>query len=225
MSADRAWLSLRLEGPVQSWAVDSEYNRRGTGLMPTKSAVAGMCCAALGAARGSSQEQTLLSGIGDLRMLSVAIPRKIRNRELDVRRLQDYHTVQNTLKADGSVKDCHITNRIYLTDAAFAVLLAGRADLLRELAAGLGDPKWGVWLGRKACIPTAPVLVGVFESEAEALKPLIGDVPLDRFTRQVEVESFADGRDSLPDQPLSFHSSRREFAPRRVITIPGCSPH
>lgn len=224
MSAEQGWLALRLEGPLQSWGVDSQYNRRATGLMPTKSAVAGMCCAAIGADRGSDREGQILSGMAQLLMLCVAIPRKVRGHDLDVRRLQDYHTVQDTRKADGSLKDCHITQRQYLTDASFGVVLAGDRTFIQELADALRDPRWGLWLGRKACIPTAPVLVGVFASQAEALNPLLGDQPLEQFTRQEEVESFADGRDSLPDQPLSFLSSKREFAPRRVRTTPGCSP-
>jgi CRISPR system Cascade subunit CasD len=191
--------------------------------MPTKSAVAGMCCAAVGTDRGSDKEGHVLSGMAQLRMLCLAIPRWGRNHALEVRRLRDYHTVQDTRKADGSLKDCHITQRLYLTDAGFGVVLTGDRDFLLELAGALGDPKWGLWLGRKTCIPTAPVLVGVFSSQAEALKPLLGDRPLEEFTRQEEVESFADGRDSLPDQPLSFLSSKREFAPRRIRTIPGCS--
>ncbi len=48
MSSDKSFLALRLEGPLQSWGFSSQYNRRGTGLMPTKSAIAGMCCAAKG---------------------------------------------------------------------------------------------------------------------------------------------------------------------------------
>ena len=223
MSAEQAWLAVRLEGPLQSWGVDSQYNRRATGLMPTKSAVAGMCCAALGADRGSDREGQILSGMAKLRMLCVAVPRRIHNHDLDVRRLQDYHTVQDTRKADGSLKDCHITQRQYLTDAGFGVVLEGDRTFIQELADALRDPRWGLWLGRKTCIPTAPVLVGVFASQAEALKPLLGDQPLEQFTRQEEVQSFADGRDSLPDQPLSFLSSKREFAPRRVRTTPGCS--
>lgn len=36
------------------------------------------------------------------------------------------------------------------------------------------------------------------------------------FARQEEVANFADGRDSLPDMPMSFASDRRVFSPRRV---------
>lgn len=221
MSTEVAWLALRLEGPLQSWGVDSQYNRRATGLMPTKSAIAGMCCAAIGADRGSELERRILSEFAGVKMLCIAIPREVKNRRLDVQRLQDYHTIQETRKADGKIKDCHITHRQYLTDSSFGVLLSGPVTFCHELAEGLRDPKWGVWLGRKTCIPTAPVLVGLFASQADALRPLLGEAPLDRFTRQEEVENFAEGRDSLPDQPLSFLSSNREFAPRRVRTIPG----
>ena len=52
----------------------------------------------------------------------------------------------------------------------------------------------------------------------EALRLLIGENMIGLFTRQEGVESFADGRDSLPDVPVSFASDRRVFAPRRVIT-------
>jgi len=189
--------------------------------MPTKSAIAGMCCAALGHERGSDEERTFLAAFAGLRMTVLSGTRKSRSGKATMRRLEDYHTVQNTMKADGKTKDCHITHRQYLTDAAFAVLLHGALGLVREVAAGLADPRWGIWLGRKACVPTAPVLVGVFDTRDEALRELIGDQPLDAFTRQEEVEQFADGKDSLPDQAISFLSSRREFAPRRVITIQG----
>lgn len=221
MSTERAWLSLRLEGPLQSWGVDSQYNRRSTGLLPTKSAVAGLCCAALGIDRGSEEERQILSEFSKLRMTSIAVPRKVFGRNLDVRRLSDYHTIQDTRKADGSLKDCHITQRQYLTDSGFCVLLSGSVIFCHELAEALRNPVWGIWLGRKTCIPSAPVLVGVFASEAEALRPVIGDQDLESFTRQVEVENFSEGRDSLPDQALSFLSVNREFAPRRVVTSQG----
>jgi CRISPR system Cascade subunit CasD len=138
--------------------------------------------------------------------------------ELPVRRITDYHTVQNTKTAEGNTKDTHLTFRQYLCDAAFAGLLSGEADLIEEFGGGLENPVWGVWLGRKTCIPTAPVFAGVFATEAEALCELLGDQPLTAFTHQREVERFEDGSDSLPDQPLCFAAPDgiRKFAPRRV---------
>lgn len=219
MSSDKSFLSLRLEGPLQSWGFDSQYNRRNTGLMPTKSAIAGMCCAALGLPRGSDNEQEFLASFGTVRMTSIAIPRKGTKKELPVRRLQDYHTVQNTRRASGAINnDCVLTHRQYLTDAAFGILLEGDSVLLAQIASALADPVWGIWLGRKTCIPSAPVLVGLRDSRDDALHLLIGEKPLESFTRQEEVESFAEGRDSFPDMPVSFATERRVFSPRRVKT-------
>lgn len=236
MSSDNKYLALRLQGPLQSWGFDSQYNRRNTGLMPTKSALAGMCCAALGFGRGSDEERIFLADFAAVRLTTLAIPRVIERNftnaatkmKLSVRRLQDFHTVQNTRKADGGIKDCHITHRQYLTDASFGVVIEGNAVLLRQIADALADPKWGLWLGRKTCIPSAPVLAGLRDSRADALKLLIGEEPLESFTRQEDAASFAQGRDSLPDQPVSFDSDRRAggcpHAPRRVVTYQGTIP-
>jgi len=247
MSSDDRFLALQLKGPLQSWGFDSQYNRRNTGLMPTKSAVAGMCCAALRYARGSQAEEDFLEKFGKIKMIAIAIPKQRYNKDLSVRRLQDYHTVgggfdpnnpneRNSITVsaeDGKPRAKNgqslavLTHRQYLTDASFGVILEGDAALLSEIAIALADPKWGIWLGRKTCIPTAPVLVGLKECKGDfnlllketsddALRLIIGDKPLESFAYQKDVETFADGKDSLPDQPISFASDRRLFAPRRV---------
>lgn len=227
MSNETAYLALRLEGPLQSWGFDSQYNRRNTGLLPTKSAILGMCCAALGVPRGSEEEKALLEQCVGLRLLTVAVPRLLKYgekfAELSVRRITDYHTVQNTKTASGGTKDTHLTYRQYLCDASFACVLCGNAKLVNRLAKdergqGLVNPVWGIWLGRKACIPTTPVFAGIFPDEAGALRELLGTQPLEAFTYQREVERFEDGNDSLPDQPLCFAAPDgiRKFAPRRV---------
>ncbi len=221
MSSDKRFLALRLEGPLQSWGFDSQYNRRNTGLMPTRSAIGGMCCAALGYERGGEKEAAFLIEFEDVRMVAIAIPRNGSKKPLAVRRLQDYHTVQNTKTADGKTKDCHITHRQYLTDASFGVVLEGKDDLIKQIASGIENPVWGLWLGRKTCIPTAPVVAGLRDTKEDALKVLIGDASIESYARQEEVETFAEGKDSLPDRPVSFASNRRIFTPRRVITRHG----
>ena len=47
------YLALLLDGPLQSWGFSSRFQRRTTGLHPTKSGVIGMICAAMGLAKGS----------------------------------------------------------------------------------------------------------------------------------------------------------------------------
>lgn len=219
MSYRNIFLALRLEGPFQSWGFESQYNRRNTGLMPSKSGIAGICCAAMGLPRGSDKEKKILSLFRTMKMTAIVIPRHIGKKELPVRRLQDYHTVQNTRKADGGIKDCHITHRQYLLDAAFGILLEGEGGCLSEIRSALANPKWGIWLGRKSCIPSAPILAGLTHSWDDALRILIGEKPIESFTRQEDVESFSDGRDSLPDNPVSFAVERRQHSPRRVKII------
>lgn len=218
MSTDISFLAMRLEGPMQSWGLDSQYNRRRTGLMPTKSAIAGICAAACGISRGSSEEAPFLEAFQVTKMTVIAIPRKqFKERFLPVRRLEDYHTVQNTRRASGAINsDCVLTHRQYLTDAAFGVIIEGASEYLAEVAEALQDPVWGTYLGRKSCIPSAPVYAGLCETKSAALQLLIGEAPLSAFTRQEDVEDFSKGKDSLPDLPVSFASENRQFSPRRV---------
>jgi CRISPR system Cascade subunit CasD len=220
MSNNKGYLALRLEGPMQAWGYNSQFNRRNTGLIPTKSAVAGMCCAALGYARGSEDEKAFLEGFLSLKMQTIAIPRIKGRRELEVRRLIDYHTVEGTVKASGgSNPNAVLTYRRYLNDAAFGVVLSGDKQLLENVAEALKDPTWGIWLGRKNCIPTAPVFAGIFEAESVAIKSLIEEKPIESFTRQVDVDDFEQGQDSLPDNAVSFDSRKRQFIPRRILKI------
>ena len=210
-----ACLVLRLEGPLQSWGFEDRFNRRKTGLLPTKSGILGLCCASLGAARGSDREQQWLPRLNALGCLVIALPRHAKEKPLIVRRMEDFHTVQNTRTTDGKIKETHITHRTYLNDASFAALLTGDRSALEELAAALQDPVWGVWLGRKACIPSAPVFNGFYENETIALAAILGDRPLSGFTRQREATSFENGTDTFQDSPITF-ADPRQFAPRRV---------
>jgi len=225
MSNKLGFLSLRLEGAFQSWGFDSQYDLRNTRMMPTRSAIAGMCCAALGFDCGSLDENSfLMKDFPTLKMTSISIPRKIQKhasakiKTLVPRRIADYHTVQNTRTAEGKKKDCHVTRRYYLSDVNFGVLLAGDYSLLEKIADALKDPIWGLWLGRKCCIPSAPIFAGLFSDETSALQILIGDVALEEIAFEKEAENFVDGNDSIPDWPLSFDKSKRHFAPRRIIT-------
>ena len=75
--SDTAYLALLLDGPLQSWGSGSRFQRRTTGLHPTKSGVIGLICAALGLAKGSPEERALLPKLAALKMSSIAIPREV----------------------------------------------------------------------------------------------------------------------------------------------------
>ncbi|MFA5117583.1 MAG: type I-E CRISPR-associated protein Cas5/CasD [Candidatus Omnitrophota bacterium] len=218
MSTDQAVLALRLEGPMQSWGYDSQFNRRNTGLFPTKSALVGLCCAAMGAARGSQEEKDVLERFMTVKLLCVAVPKKINKREIVVKRMQDYHTVMGTRDAKGVIKkDAVLTYRQYLNDSGFWAVFEGDREFLEKVGLSLKNPVWGVWLGRKACVPSAPIFAGIYTSKEEAIKNILDGISLEMFTRVEEVDSFGSGIDSYMDQPVSFELYKRQFAQRRVM--------
>ncbi|MBU0464953.1 MAG: type I-E CRISPR-associated protein Cas5/CasD [Proteobacteria bacterium] len=214
-------VALRLSGIMQSWGVNSEYTYRNSGLFPTKSAVLGLCCAAKGLSRGSKKEKAFLNKVSDCSMTAIALPRTITTGEkswtVNVRRIEDFHTIENTKTAAGKKNpNAVMTYRQYLCDAAFLVLLEVNADLAYDLKEKLSDPVWGVWLGRKTCIPSAPVFAGVFENMGEVCDNLLQGKSLNRFTHQKEVLSFEQGSDTLMDKPMDYKIDRRERGQRRI---------
>jgi len=206
---------------MQSWGFTSRFQRRNTGLHPTKSGVIGLLCAALGLEKDSPQEADVLPRLARLHMLCLAIPRRARNHwtgeetELNVRRLEDFHTVLDTRRASGKMNtDPVVSRRQYLLDACFGVVLSGDATLLEQVAQALQNPVWGIWFGRKNCIPAAPVFRKLATTEAEAVAALTEGRPASAFTRISDASSFSTGTDSLVDVPLSF--KERRFTVRRI---------
>jgi CRISPR system Cascade subunit CasD len=214
-------VALRLSGVMQSWGFNSEYTYRNSGLFPTKSAVLGLCCAAKGLSRGSEQEKAFLNKISDCLMTAIALPRNRtagkKTWPVNVRRIEDFHTVENTKTAAGKKnKNAVITYRQYLCDADFLVLLEVDAGLADDLQEKLSDPDWGVWLGRKACIPSAPIFAGVFANVDDVCDNLLNGKSLNSFTRQTEVISFELGSDTLMDKPFDYAIDKRERGQRRI---------
>ncbi len=152
-------LFLRFEGPLQAWGNhESKFVVRRTAEAPTKSGVIGLLCAALGIPRSAAAE-TWLPKLSALKM-------GVRIDSPGVR-WWDYHTVGARIgmrKADGgfkkpeSGKETLLTRREYLCDASFLVALQGDATLVTELGTAITNPKWTLYLGRKCCPPSRPLL-------------------------------------------------------------------
>jgi CRISPR system Cascade subunit CasD len=179
-------LLLRLEGPLQSWGVRARWDVRDTQPEPTKSGVMGLLGCALGYPIGDPRLEELDRGL----RMGVRV-------ESAGEVMEDYHTVTDflptasgsyrhsgvatstsleRLKADpDAVPATIISPRFYLQDAAFLVALEETGEvpeLLTRCEAALRDPVWPVFLGRKACVATRPVLVGLtseYGGIAEAL--------------------------------------------------------
>lgn len=166
-------LILRLAGPLQSWGEESKFNARGTLAYPSYSGLLGLCRAALGYGRDND------TGLADLRALGVVLrgdsPGTV---------LRDYHSINpprggvgawivpngkgrpwTAQKEPGTV----LTERHYLTDAAFTALMTGNDSTIHRLAAALRGPHWHISLGRKACIPDFPLVLGTTSASVESL--------------------------------------------------------
>jgi len=153
-------LLLRLEGPFQAWGNNSKFIIRRTMGAPTKSGVLGLICCAMGVRRENSREE--LQKLNGKLAMGVRIDRP-------GTRWWDYHTVgakYGILQAAGGIKkndktkkpETLVTRREYLCDASFLVVLQGDPSEIELVRRALENPVWPVFLGRKSCPPSMPIV-------------------------------------------------------------------
>ena len=161
-------LFLRLEGPLQSWGEHAHWSVRDTATEPTKSGVVGLLACALG---WNADE--------DLHRLSQQIRLGVR-RDQPGTLLVDYHTVVGgVMSAEGKIKvnantrepETVVSQRYYLCDASFLVVVRSTPEMIEQLAQAVKQPRWPIYLGRRSCVPSRPPFdkVGDFDSMEEAL--------------------------------------------------------
>ena len=208
---DRKMLALRLEGALQSWDAISKWDERGTGDFPTKSAIVGLIGCALGLERGS-QELVELN-----RDMIIAV-RADRKGEQTV----DFQTVTgNPLRnADGKPKttgNTLISLRSYLQDACFTVFLELGIDWHKRVVDALKTPKWTIYLGRKTCAPSRPVLE-CEDMQYDSLMEALYNYPAAKrssFPMSFETELQDDELSSFT-RPDSLVYGQRGFELRRI---------
>jgi CRISPR system Cascade subunit CasD len=137
-------LLLRLAAPLQSWGDCSKFEVRGTGREPTKSGVIGLLASALGISR---EDAEALKPLNTLRFGIRA------DREGHL--LRDFHTARDT-------KTAYVTYRDYLSDAVFLAGLESDDDAyLEQLMYALKHPVYPLYLGRRSCPVTLPLVIGI----------------------------------------------------------------
>lgn len=236
-------LVMRLAGPLQSWGIRSQFNRRETAGAPTKSGIVGLLAAAQGRARQDP--------IDDLCGLTIGV----RTDEAGTL-LRDYHTVSDyrgvplpsatvtgkgVQKRTGPAKFTHVTERFYLQDAVFVVAVGGLGALIGSLLEAMARPAFPLALGRRACVPTQPLVLKPADTQQAADSPglWMGDplsvlniVPwqacaekvrrLERRAggaRAIDLPVVVDdpaGDDTATDVPLMFDPAGRSFTERPV---------
>jgi len=200
-------LLLRLEGPLQSWGSRSRWDVRDTQPEPTKSGIIGLLGCALGYERGDPRLEELDAAL----RLGVRV-------EHPGRILEDFQTITDflptaagefkvsggtksaaALRADPNVRPATILSpRFYLEDAAFLAVLEGPVDVLVRCTEALRRPQWTLFLGRKACIPTRPILEGLTE----------------------KYDTLTDALKQHPWEMLNANCKKREnLRPRRMVAL------
>lgn len=216
-------LSFYLDAPLQSWGASSKFQFRETNSFPTKSAIIGLLAAALGIDKHASDETERLAPLAALRFTVVKLPKSA-----PATRLTDFHTVGGGYDKDASARErmsiprkasgapfgTVITRRSYLMDVAFAAIVEGPKEVLEQVSSALSDPVWGVWLGRKTCLPATPLTPTLAGDRASAFAALLQilpghqSAPLESCEYQEEwtVEQAEGGISYQSDQPRAFGS-------------------
>lgn len=219
MSDSTANLAFLIDSPMMSWGASSRFNHRETEAYPTKSALIGMIAAAMGIDKHAADESEALAPIARLQLTVLRLDRHSGRMPL---RLSDFHTVGGGYNAKDSAfsrmsiprkasggpsANAVITHRSYLTEACFIALFHGSRSVLDQVSAALLDPQWGVWFGRKNCIPASPLSPVIATRQREALADLLQKLGRDPAVIDA-LPGFteADGSDAFHpmDQPLSF---------------------
>jgi CRISPR system Cascade subunit CasD len=215
-------LAFYIDAPLQSWGASSKFQYRETNAFPTKSALIGLIAGALGIDKNLKTEADLLQPIAMLKLTVV----RLNKAEIVPSRFTDFHTVGGGYskktplwekmsipqKASGAPFGTVITRRSYLTDARFAALLEGDAATLNEIQAALLDPVWGIWFGRKTCLPASPLTPTLGDTREDAFANLLTTLPdlepapLQTFEYQEEVNDADENNGTFyqSDQPVSF---------------------
>ena len=202
-------LLLRLQAPMQAWGVQSLFSVRDTVRFPTRSGVVGLLCSALGKPRDAD-----LNEFNNLRL-------GIRTDHPGVV-MKDFQTAQNAYTSKGKIsKNPSISNRYYLSDAAFLVGLESEDEQqLENYYQALQHPKWLLYLGRRAFPPAKPVWLKDSMQYNRSLEQALMEFPyLHREKSRSEAKQLqfvvedSGGSIIQRDRPVSF--SPRTYVQRR----------
>jgi CRISPR system Cascade subunit CasD len=217
-------LLIRLAGPMQSWGTQSQFGLRETRDFPSKSGVIGL----LSAAQGRHREADV-ADLAELQMLSrVEAPGLLS---------QDFHTAGSgkylgrpywVAKVGPGKGHAVLSNRQFLADAEFLVGLEGEPNVLEHCLGALSNPKYPLFLGRRAYPPTFPLILGLYDTTPERAFAQIpwrcrpGLSPPDRLAWVGDAEFMGQRLDDTPhsrvsyDLPVRQRLNPRFFSPRNL---------
>ena len=210
-------ITLVLSGVLQSWGTTTIGHSRATNSYPTKSAVVGLIANALGRDRSDSIDDIAAVDFG----IRIDVPGVVQ---------RDYHTVSILKQPTKGDRINRVTERFYLSDAVFVVVISHPDEaLIMQIADALQKPARPIFLGRKSCPPTRPVFYSLsnkdfvsvlqdteWQADMSAQRAYLdSEVTLDVFRDPVNADEGFDA-DVISDHPLSFDPDARRYASRGV---------
>ena len=197
-------LLLRLAAPMQAWGVDSKFDTRSTGREPSKSGVLGLLAAALGIRRDDS------AALGSLAELKFGV-----RVDREGQYLHDFHMAHSAVTS-------YVTHRYYLSDAVFLCGLESEdRELLEQYAYALTHPAYPLFLGRRSCPPTLPLVLGIRDctlEEALRAEPLLAENSTG-VRLVLDADPGSKGAALIRDVPVSFSPYRREYMYRKYREV------
>ena len=215
----KKYLVMYFDAPMQSWGYQSKFDQRTSLSHPTKSGVTGLICAAMGIPKNDNNS---LAEIANLEMIVYVL--KFPHRITDFHTIGGGYNKKNESQfiaktANGKTGNTVVSKREYLLDAKFAVVISGEEILVSKVSEALKNPKWGIWLGRKNCIPAEPVFRGIFD-DLEKTETFVKSLAKtnDSKIRKIETaKNFNDATGNIMDIPISFANDKREFSVRHIV--------
>ncbi|MBR2048372.1 MAG: type I-E CRISPR-associated protein Cas5/CasD [Oscillospiraceae bacterium] len=209
MAERKTVLILRLEGPLQSWGENAKWDFRDSSTMPTKSGIVGL----LGCAMGEERNSPMLVELAQSITVAVRADRP-------GVKFVDFQTVQgNPLRtADGGKRsnNTFLSPHAYLQDASFTIFIDTTPEWQQRIVSALENPKWCMYLGRKNCVPSRPILAERMEAAdlMEALKEYPAAARAEKtMTYECEIPDSTAASIQRPDDLIG---ANRQFRLRRV---------
>lgn len=209
MEERKTILVLRLEGQLQSWGENAKWDFRDSSTMPTKSGIVGLLGCAMGEERGSQVLVELAQSI------TVAV-----RADRPGTKCIDYQTVQgNPLRtADGGKRSNNtiVSPHAYIEDASFTVFIDTTAEWQQRIVSALENPRWCMYLGRKNCVPSRPILADCVEA-ADLMEALKEYPAAERAGKTMTYEcEHPDSTAASIQRPDDLIGTNRQFQLRRV---------
>lgn len=220
------YLIFRLYAPLASWGEVAVGEVRPSANHPGQSALLGLLGAALGLERGDEDSHLALrEGYGFV--VGVLAPGRL---------LRDYHTAQvpgraslkkrphrtrrDELNLPKDELNTILSTRDYRQDSVSLIALwekPGAPHRLQELQVALAQPKFTLYLGRKACPPALPLYPIVIEAdnartafERVEFPPEAG-LTHDRDGKSLPLQQLIWGDDAVMDIPATLSVPRKDL--------------